>query len=191
MSDFYELVTAPIEQPLTFNTASKWCRDIHSEDADLVTALIKSATNLFESMSNRVFVTRSLTGKFPGVCSSNQESHPFVAIKRSPLIAISEIRTDGDVLDPTAYAIKESSSFARVWFLENLDLDVDTPYPIEIDFTAGYGLAASLPSEIITMLEQTILFWYENRGDVSTDEKQQIPFVAKQILKSIRIVNTF
>jgi len=264
-NDFYEVTTPATEQPIDFPTASEWCRDIELADTALVTALIESDVEFLESMTNRVFVKRSITGKFAEFCLSPYENYPFVEIRRSPLVSISEVRLNGVALDSSDYLLKESSSFARLWYLGSENVDTDLAYPIEIDFVAGYGDGSAIsitsisrvgslvtvvtssahnfvsnifaliagaveteyngnhqitvvdgttftyvisstpstpatgtltvewviPELIKTMVEQMVLFHYENRGDISTDARQQIPFVAKQIIKKYRIVNTY
>lgn len=191
MTDFYIVTDPPAETPVTFSESSEWCRDIEDADEDLATALIAAATNILEKMTNRVFIKRSITGKFAGLCLSLYEIKPFVEIRRSPLIQIDTVRINGDIVAATEYELKESSSFSRLLFPNGPTLDTDSPFPIEVAFQAGYGDAIELPGDIKTMVQQTVLFWYENRGDISPDEKQPLPFVVKQILKSYRIVNTF
>ena len=188
---YYELVTPAAENPITFSIASDWCRDIDVADTSIVEGIIIGVTNLLESMMNRVFVTKGYTGKFSTLCLSQYENHYFVEISRAPLITVSEVRINGDVVDSANYVIKESSGFSRILFLDFEILDTDLAYPIEIDFTAGYGTASEIPDDIITAIKQAVLFWYENRGDVSTDADQQIPFVTKQIVKQRRILATF
>ncbi len=188
---YYELVTPAAEPPITYDIASDWCRDINIADTTLVESLILGVNTLLEGMMNRIFVTKGYTGYLSTLCLSAYENHPFVEITKAPLIAISEIRINGTIVSSSDYIIKQSSGYSRILFPSPDILDTDLAYPIEIDFTAGYGAAATVPDDIITAIQQTVLFWYENRGDVSTDEKQQIPFVAKQIVKQRRIVATF
>lgn len=188
--DFYKIIV-PAAELLDFDTASKWCRDINVADTDLVNILISSATELIEGIMNRNFVTRTTIGKFDCLSSSKYEPKPFIEVRRAPLIAISEIRVNGSVVSSSEYALKESDGFSRILFLTEPDLDADLPYPIEVDFTAGYGAAADVPDDIVTAVEQMVLFWYENRGDVSTDKKQKMPFVTRAIINKYRIVNTF
>jgi len=49
----------------------------------------------------------------------------------------------------------------------------------------------SQPDWVKIAIQQLVLFWYENRGDVMADGKQSLPNVAKAILKQHRILNTF
>ena len=195
MNDFYEIKTASATEPITLPEAKAFGRDIDSTDDDIVTGLIEAARFQLESMTNRVFVTRTFTGKFTGFCESAFEDLLYVELRRSPLISVVSVKINGDLQTVTTdYLVKEKSGFSRVLFqtpATSITLDVDDPYPIEIEFTAGYGAAADVPENILTSVKQLVLFWYENRGDVSTDKKQLIPFVVRQIMKQYRIVNSY
>ena len=186
--DFYEITTPPATDPITFALAAAWGRDIESADTTLVESLITAVTELFQSMTNRILVTTLITGKFDNFCYSSYEVYPFIEIRRSPLISISEVRVNS--VASTDYELKETSGFARLLFNPVPVLDVEA-YPIEVDFSVGYGNAAAVPDDIKTALEQWVLFFYENRGDSSPDKKQTIPFVSKHILKKYRILNTY
>jgi len=199
MDDFYTETTThefplgfPIRflsvNPLAFPAVQDWGRDIDSADEELVNSLIAAVTELFQSMTNRIFITSEFTGKFANLCYSSYEPYPFIEIRRSPLVSISELRVNG--VANTDYVIKESSGFARVLFTTTPILDVEA-YPIEVDFVAGYGTQDQIPGDVKTALQQWVLFFYENRGDVSPDAKQTMPFVVRHILKKYRIVNTY
>lgn len=192
MSDFYEIKTAPVGSPVTFAKASEWCRDIDVADTTLVEALISAANDQAEKETNRVFVERTFTGKFDSACISNSESKEFVELRRAPLISVTSVKVNDVALTVDVdYIIKESSSFSRILFLTTQDPDSDLAYPIEVEFVAGYGDKDNQPDWITTVIQQIVLFWYENRGDVSTDKKQILPFVSKVILKQHKILNTY
>lgn len=192
ITDFYEVTTPPTGFPVTFSKASEWCRDIDAADQTLVESLIAAATKYCEDYTNRVFVDRTLRGDFKVYQESKFEPHLYVELRRAPLISVDQIEVNGVVLDSADYAVSEGSSFSRVLFFTSDALDYsDAAYPIQVSFQAGYGDSASQPDWVQTVIKQIVLFWYENRGDVSTDEQQLIPFVAKAILKQNRILNTY
>ena len=103
-------------------------------------------------------------------------------------ISITSVKVNGVVLDSADYIIKEKSSFSRILFPSVESLDSDLAYPIEVEFVAGYS---SIPDNIITAVKQVVLFWYENRGDVSADDKESFPAVARKLLRQYRIVNSY
>lgn len=192
MTDFYEIKTAPIGFPVTFAEASEWCRDIDVADTVLVDALISAANEQAEKETNRVFVERTFTGKFTGTCISNQESKEFIELRRAPLISVTSVKVnDVELTVDVDYIIKKNLSFSRILFISTVDPDSDVAYPVEVEFVAGYGDKDNQPDWISTVIQQIVLFWYENRGDVSPDAKQKLPFVSKVILKQHKILNTY
>jgi uncharacterized phiE125 gp8 family phage protein len=192
ITDFYEITTPAAEDPVNFNTASEWCRDISTVDQTLVETLISAATKQCEKTTNRVFVSRTFTGKFVTTCVSPFEQNEYIELRRAPLISVTSVKVNGVALTVDVdYIIKESSSFSRILFLNSISPDADLGYPIEVEFVAGYGNQAAQPDWITTVIQQIVLFWYENRGDVSTDKKQVLPQVAIPILRQHKILNTY
>ena len=108
-NDFYEIKTAPSSDPIVFSESSDWCRDLDSSEQDLLESLISSATDLVESMTNRVFVQRTFTGYFSYFSTSKYEHLPFVQIKQSPLLEISSVKINDEVIDPEDYILKRKS----------------------------------------------------------------------------------
>lgn len=188
MSDFYEITTPAVADPIAFAEAAAWCRDIDATDTTLVESLISAATILVESQTNRVLEVRTIKGSFDVLCTSAYESKEFVEIRRSPLVSIISVSVNGNALTSPDYILKKSSTFTRILFQDSHILDENLAYPIEIVFTAGYAV---VPKDLITALEQIVLFWYENRGDVSADKNQNLPAISRRIIKNNRIVNTF
>lgn len=190
MQDFYS-AAQPAETVISFSESAEWCRDINAADTSLATALIKTCTNLFESQTNRIFVQRAITGKFSYLNMNAYELKKFIEIRRAPLISITQVRINGSVLSSSEYALKQTNDFSKILFLNTVSLDYDLPYPIEVDFLAGYGAASAVPEAVKTAIKQWVLFLYENRGDISTDAKQKMPLVTYHIMKSYRILGTF
>ena len=186
--DFYEVETPPDTTPVLLAEAQNWCRDLDSADDALVTSLISAATDQIESMTNRVLVKRTYTGKFSNLSCSKFEPHYYVEIRKAPLFSVTSVKVNGTTLDAADYVIKMKHGFSRILFLNSHSLDSELAYPIEVEFIAGYD---SPPKAIVTAIEQLILFWYENRGDVDTDNSKSIPLVVKAIVKQYRIVASY
>lgn len=190
-TDNYEVTSIPAVL-FDFDAGSEWCRDIQVVDKALVEGLISAATAYIENATNRILMERTFKGSFSGYQSSSYENYDFVEIRRSPLISVESITINGELLTSSDYIIKNNGLFSRILFASPITLDADLAYPIEIDFTAGYeNSIIGVPDAITSAVKQLVLFWYENRGDVSTDAKQTIPFVVRPIIKQYRIVNTY
>ncbi len=193
-NDIYAITTPAAEKPVTLKEALDWCRvDQNSPDEGLVGALITAATEMCENYTNRVFVSRTFSGKFDAIDASNCEVYPFIELRRAPFVSLSAITlvVDGSPVAVDGVLTKDSATFARLLFTETLDSADEVAYPLVVTFVAGYGDASSVPVDIKTAIKQYVLFLYENRGDVAPDGKQGMPLVVTTILHKYRIVNTF
>lgn len=193
--DYYDITTPPAEPLIPLADAKQWLRvdtDITLDD-DIITALIDAAIDMSEKYTNRCFVTRSISGYFSGF-SSDSIGTPFLQVRRSPLINLASVWrfTDGDYVevDAAIYHRQQRSTFDRIFFDDTPSVD-NVPYPIRVDFTAGYGAASDIADSIKTAVLQIILFLYENRGDVMPDGAIGLPLESRAIFSKYRILNTF
>lgn len=182
MSDDYYVVTIdpdPVSS-VTLDEARDWVKmdDDITEDNVLLSALIETCTAEGEDFTNRVFMERTFDGFFAGYQQSNCEIHPFIQIRRAPLIAIASVKLSiagswVDV-DSDGYELKQSSAFARIVFndISVLSGADDIPFPLKVTFTAGYGDENAVPEGINTAIMEYIFFRYANRGDTAPEEKK-------------------
>ena len=197
ITDHYNVTVDPSDDPITTSEAKAWARIRTAADDVLVASLISSVTLFGEKFTNRVFITRTIEGFFSGLEASKFETVPFVTIRRSPLVAISavEVFSGGSFVAFTDYQLKEMHGFSRVLFENGIfdaSPDLNVPYPLKITFTAGYGAAADVPSDIKTALKAHIAFMYENRGDAIAEGDLSMPLETKAIYKGkYQIINTF
>ena len=192
--DFYRVDTGPDGEPVTLAEAKAFMRVENTVDDDLIEGLLDATLGEGEDYTNRAFITRTITGFFSGLAVSDFEAYPFVQIRRAPLASIISVKvTLNDTLedvDSDDYQLKESSEFSRVLFTSTPNCD-DIPYPLQIQITAGYGVAANVPERLKTAMKQHALFLYENRGDVAPDGKIPMPLEVQAMYSKYRILNTF
>lgn len=192
--DFYTVTTPASELPVTLAEAKAWCVIEHALDDTLIDALIKSATEIAEKFTNRVFVERTFKGQFAHLQCSKFEIGPFVEPRRASLKSITSVQilVDSVLEDVTDYKEKPESSFSRLIFTDSLPSGDDVPYPLEVVFVAGYGAASVVPEAIKTAIKELVCFMYTHKGDcdIKCDENN-IPTGAKSILKKYRIINTY
>ncbi len=193
-NDLYTITVAPTEESVALNDVLEWCRvDQNSPDESLISALITAAVEQCENYTNRVFVERTFLGEFDATQVTKCELYPFAELRRAPLVSVATVtlEEDGSPVAVSGVEIKFSHTYARLLFTEALNIADEVAYPLKVTFNAGYGLAVDVPQDIKTAIKQTVLFWYENRGDVAPDSKQRLPGVTTMILHKYRIVNTF
>jgi len=190
--DNYVLKTAASELPITLAEAKEWCVIEDDDDDVLVTALIGAATEIAEKLTNRVFVERTFTGFFQLLECSRFEKFPYIQVRRAPLKTVTSIEITINSAQEafTDFEIKLGSAFSRLLFEDGVAVD-NIAYPFEIEFVAGYGAAADVPSPIKAAIKVIVCYLYVNRGDCSPCDGISIPSSARAILNQYRIVNTF
>jgi uncharacterized phiE125 gp8 family phage protein len=193
--DFYTILTPPVEEPVTLTEAKAFIRVENTIDDTLIQGLISAAVEEGEKYTNQAFVTRTITSSFASLVTSDFEVWPFIQIRRAPLIAINSVKISlNDVLVDVSiddYQLKQlNAGFSRILFTEALACD-DIPYPLQIEFTAGYGAASVVPERIKTGIKEHVNFLYENRGDVIPEGKVVMPLVVQLMYSKFRILNTF
>lgn len=195
MADFYEIKTAATTDPSELEEVKSFMYVDISDDDTLIKALFQSAVLLGEKLTGRVFVERTFTGKFSQMETSRFECYPFITLRRGPLVSVTSVKVMiDDVLTAVPsddWQVKEDSAYARILFTNTPVNSDDVPYPLEVEFIAGYGEATDVPEDIKIAAKQHTLFLYENRGDVVPEGKINMPIVARTLYKKYRIINTF
>ena len=196
--DNYTITVVATEEPVSLTEALDFCRvDQNSPDEGLVEILIKAATLQCEKYTNRVFIERTFLGEFDCLQATRFETYPFIELRRGPFKSLTSITIEsgGSPVAISDVLTKDTPSYARLLFTESLDIADVVAYPLQATFVAGYGEAAAVPEDIKLAIKQAVLFWYENRGDVGTDDETpvdfKLPSVSMIILHSYRIKNTF
>jgi len=192
-NDYYNIIVPADEEPITLAETKAWCKVTHTAEDGVFEALIKAATAKAEKFTNRVFIERTFTGFFAGLECSKYEKGLFLALRRGPLLSVATIEVTVDESQETVstddYDVKLTSGYSRIIFNEFDESPDVIPYPLQVDFTAGYGAAADVPGPIKTAIKEAACYWYSNRGDCAVGE--ELPGIAKGILSEYRIVNTW
>ena len=193
VTDYYESA-AVVTYPITLVELKLWLRITHATEDTLLNSLITAATEKAELITNRLFISRIVTGYFSGLECPKYEVGYFLAVRRAPVTAITTVKVMVDdvltTVGATEYNLKHTGGFPRIVFEEVNDSPDDVPYPYQVAFTAGYGVAATVPEPIKTAIKEIIAYWYQNRGDCG-QQGGEVPAIANGILQEYRIVNTF
>lgn len=194
--DFYTVTTPAATTVLSLDETKNFLRVDNTADDTIIGSMIRAVTVAGEKYCNRLFVQRTITGLFQQFDASQFEKFPYVQIRRAPLVSITSVKSMVDEewvdLASTDWKLKDSATYARILFLESIDADDNTPYPLQVIFVAGYGSDADVPEDIKNALKMHIAFLYENRGDTDTEGKIRMPRAVEMIYKAgYRILNTF
>jgi len=163
IDDFYEQ-TAVVTYPVSLAEVKLWCKLSTSTVEDtLLNSLITAATEAAEKYTNRLFISRTVTGYYAFLDgSSDFENGYFITLRRAPVTAVTTVKVYVDdvltTIEATEYNLKQSNGgFSRIVFE--------------------------------TAIKETIANWYQNRGDCGSGS--ELPSIAKGILGAYRISNTF
>lgn len=192
-NDFYTVTVDPAVQPVTLDEAKLWCKVTHTVDNALITALIVAATQKAELFTNRIFIERTIQGEFAGFECSQHEKGYFIELRRSPVQSVTSVKVYIDdvltTISADEYNLKSVHGFSRIVFEEVNDNPDYIPYPYQVVFVAGYGLAVAVLEPVKLAIKEAVCYWYQNRGDCACGD--ELPGTAKAILREYRILNTF
>jgi uncharacterized phiE125 gp8 family phage protein len=162
-----ELLTPPATEPVTLAEVKTRLRIDDATDDAGVTRLIASATKHAESITRRAFVTQSwaLTlDAFP--CGS-------ISLPLPPLQTVDEVSyidsTGATVVLPTTeYLVDKNGMIGMIHraYLKQWPITRAQPMAVRIKFTAGYGAAGAVPSDLASAMMLLIAHWDQNREPV-------------------------
>ena len=192
--EYYEVTTPALDLPLSREEVKAWCDIEEDDDNQIVDALLSAVVLQGEKYTNRNFVNTTFTGHFSVMERTRLEIYPFITLQRAPLVSVTSVKfminsvlTDAD---SSTYQIKTKNTFSRILF-ESVPSADDVPYPLQVEFIAGYGTSGEVPGDIKTAIKTHVLFMYENRGDVVAVENMSMPLEAKAIYSKYRILETY
>lgn len=161
------LLTPPATEPVTLAEVKTRLRIDDATDDAGVTRLIAAATKYAESITRRAFVTQkwALTlDAFP--CGS-------ITLPLPPLQSVEEISYIDSagatvVLPSTEYLVDKNGMIGMIHraYQKQWPTTREQPMAVTIKFTAGYGAAAAVPSDLASALMLLVAHWDQNREPV-------------------------
>ena len=185
---WYEVSTAPTEEPVTRAELSLWSKVDSSDDNDILDSLIKAARTYSETYTRRGFVTQTVKAYFP--CFSN-----LMILNRSPISAITSIQyydldNSLQTLATTVYDanLKKEPGEITIGYNQTWPETYDKPNAVIVTMTVGYGAASAVPEEIKTAIKFIAEHWYDTRTDVAIGSQvNKIPMTSEAILNNYRV----
>ncbi|WP_353641326.1 head-tail connector protein [Mesorhizobium sp. WSM2239] len=186
--------SAPDAKPVSLEEAKAHCRVDHNDDDSVISALIDAAVAYLDGWAGVL-----------GRCIINQGwsvslcDWPNCGVIRLPFPDVSAATVkyfDTDNVERTVSAsLFERLEDERGAFIKFRD-DFTTPTVfddrsdgVRVEFTAGYGQAASdVPAALRAAVLLTIAHWYERREAATADALSEIPFGASALITPYRRV---
>lgn len=187
------LVTAPLKTPITIQQAKDQARVPHTLDDQIITEMVKGATEYLENIMARSFIETEwdlFLDNFPGQGRLFAVSHINVtqaqdlsvidterntrAIRptRSRLISVTHLKfTDPDgvlttLVEGTDFLVDTALEPGRIVevLTKPWPATQDIPNAVNLRFKAGYGVEdSSVPFDIKQLLKMLVAHYYENR----------------------------
>jgi uncharacterized phiE125 gp8 family phage protein len=178
-------VTEPAVEPVTLDEAKAWLKITGTDDDAIVTGLIKAARGMFEAHTGLALIDTAYraewdalprVGSYVGALISRELELPRSPLKASsPITAVTYLDSAGAVQTFASgnYVVdgaRDPSRYARLWLKDTADWPDLGEFPgaLRVEFTAGYGSAASaVPEEIKVCLKLLVAHLYEQRAPVN------------------------
>lgn len=183
------LLTAPAAEPLTLAEARAFLRVEHTDDDDLIAALIAGARIHVEAQTRRALITQSwrlLLDAWPP--SGRIDARP------APLQAVTAARVyDGEgtahAIDTQAF-VPDLGASALAFMLSAMPAPGRIAAGIELDVSVGYGdAAADVPEPLRQAMRILVAHWYENRGLMAGGQGGALPSTLVALLSPYRMLS--
>lgn len=186
------LLTPPAGEPVSLAAAKAFLRVAHSDDDDVIGALVSGARIHIEAQTRRALITqiwRLTRDVWPA-----SGRLPLLPAPLRSVIAVRVYQADGNVqlLDPDSFVIDKVSAPAMLAFTRG---GMPTPGRmaggIELDIEAGYGAtAADVPEPLRQAIRLLVAHWYENRALIAASgEVASVPRAVAGLIMPYRIIS--
>ena len=190
----YQLITAPIAEPLSLAEVKAHLRvDIADDDA-LITLLIVAARQYCEQATARSLVTQQWALVMDGFYATGSQ---VISLERGPVqsidsIAYLDMGGVQQVMPATDYAADLTGMLARITprFGKIWPITLPQIGTAAINFTAGFGAPVAVPEGLKSWMKLRIGSLYRNREAVLVDGRIDVvplPFI-DSLLDAYRIV---
>ena len=182
------VATAAVKRPITRDKMRTHLRVTATDEDELIDTLVDAATARAQTITNRQFITASLTltlDKFPTV----------IQLPRAPLQSITHVKyydTDGaqQTWSSAEYTVDTESSPGRLapaygytWPSHRVQLNA-----IEVEYIAGYGDdPGDVPAGLRTAIKMLAGHWFENREFTTEIALRETPEAVNALLWQYRV----
>lgn len=166
-----ELVTAPVAAAIALGDAKAYLRITSTAENDIITRVVSAATGYVESALGRSLISTSWRERFESFAACD---HWTIPLQRCPLASVTAIKYyDTDGVEQTwssdeyhVFTPRETNGFVRLGADYSWpSTETGRPYPVEVEYIAGYGDAATaIPSELTQAVYMIVDHWYRYRG---------------------------
>jgi uncharacterized phiE125 gp8 family phage protein len=164
-----KLVSVPLEEPVSLQTAKAQVRVDWDDEDDLITSYITAARQYCEDICGRAFVSQVWDLWLPQWPAGDRLYLPYPPVQNVVYVQYTDSTEATTIVDPTIYTTNTGGDLAEVVlrFGQIWPVTVLSPSrPINVRFTCGYGDADAVPATIKQAILLLMGHWYTNREAV-------------------------
>ena len=193
MTPHYQLVAAPLSEPVSYDQVAEHVRVDSVEDMEYLSGLIAVAREYVESVTGRASVSgtwRVVAPSWAHLIDRNWYAPHSIPLYRSPLVSVSSVKyyANGSeaptTVSSTAYRVITGTEPGIVQFLETPPTHEDRPDAVQIEFVAGYSDSDLTPAVLRHAIKLVAAHLYENRVPIAFAQSYEIPFTLKTLLEN-------
>lgn len=172
-----KIITAPAEEPVTYDEAKLHLRVDTDDEATPISRMIATARQEAENLTGRALITQTLElglDRWPGC----------IKLPRPPLVSVTSVKyvdTAGvqQTLDAGDYLVDNYQEPGRIIpaYGKSWPSVRRQPNAILVRYVAGYGSASDVPAAIKNWMLLKIGTMHKMRSDVVVGQVSQIPYV--------------
>jgi uncharacterized phiE125 gp8 family phage protein len=181
-----QVTTAPTEEPISIDEAKLHLRVDFDDDDTLIADLVAAAREYVEAATSRRFVTTALR-----IEGSRFDTEMW--LPGAPLIAVQSVK----YLD--ANGSQQTLSASNYDVVTNVEPGMvrrsstgywpthkESPVAVQVNYTAGYGTASSVPPPAKAAIKLLVGHWYAQR-EAAANPMQEIPFGAQALIDQLKV----
>lgn len=179
-----EVITPPAEEPVALEAVKLHLRVDGDDEDDLISALITSSREHVEKYCGIALITQTVQLTIDAFI-------PVIRLPRSPVADVTRISyvngVGEDVTveaeDNTLWRFSQASMQAVIspFFGSSWPCTANVPGAVQIQYTAGYGAATSVPQAIKQALLLLVGHWYKTR-EAAGEQLSEPPFAVSALL---------
>ncbi len=163
--------TAPATKPVTIDQVKTHIYVTHDDDDELLTAFLDAAIAYLDGMAGalgRCLISQTWTLAFNAWPATRFVPLPFPNVSA---VTVSYFDADNvlQAVDASDYQLLEDEISALICFSNDFStwptLYSDREDRIQVDFTAGFADADTVPDPLCLAIKMLVARWYLNRGD--------------------------
>jgi uncharacterized phiE125 gp8 family phage protein len=160
------LIAGPAVEPVTLAAMRGYLRLDHTDEDELVAAMIKAARLLVEASARRCLVEQTWRFVLDGWPATGVVRLPLSPLMRVDAIRIFDAAGEGAELAGALYRAEAAPDPPRIVVAGSVPQPGRSAEGIAIDATFGFGPgAAEVPAPFAQAIRLLVARWFEHRGD--------------------------